>query len=669
MKKINLIRLTLQNFKGIRNLNIEFAPNTTIMGDNSTGKTTVMDAFTWLLFGKDSQDRKDFNIKTIENDQVIEKIEHSVEGEFRIDGEPLVIRRTLKENWTKRRGDVETTFTGNDTLYYYNEVPLKAGEYSAKINAIIDETVFKLITNPLYFTSMKWQDQRNHLFLIGGDVSDAYVLDKMATLNNKDMISNITNILNSGKSLSEFKREIAARKKKLKDDLQTIPARIDQTRKMMPEMQDFALIEQEAEGLKAEIAEIDRSLSDRSTAIRSQYEAIQTKRGEINRLKTEQQNLVHKAKQKAQDDAFASNERRRDLENQLSASVRKESDIDREIKQLEAGIKALDQEIGRLEGEKQKLRDSWHAENAKEYKKEDGCLICPLWNEPCNDSNSLSRKAEAGAKAEEQFYDTKSKKLDSIGCEGLGVKNAQESYSADISLRKISLSEAQAKLEATKSESAQIREQLSQTQIAVPEAIFPEDIPGYVELSDKIQEIESTIEDVPQQDNTELTSRKREISVRLDAAKAKLGDKARIEAAQKEVNRLLDEERSLSQQIADLERTEFTIQEFTKSKIDECERRINSRFSTVKFRLFEQQINGGEVETCVALVDGVPFSDVNTAGKINAGLDIINTLSDFHKVSAPIFIDNRESVNQLLDTQSQIVNLIVTKDKSLVINN
>ena len=106
--------------------------------------------------------------------------------------------------------------------------------------------------------------------------------------------------------------------------------------------------------------------------------------------------------------------------------------------------------------------------------------------------------------------------------------------------------------------------------------------------------------------------------------------------------------------------------EFIKKKIDTLESMINKKFSYVKFKLFETQINGAEIECCKALIDGVPFSDANTASKINAGLDIINTLCEYYKITAPIFIDNRESVVSIIDCKSQIVNLIVSKpDKTL----
>jgi len=125
--------------------------------------------------------------------------------------------------------------------------------------------------------------------------------------------------------------------------------------------------------------------------------------------------------------------------------------------------------------------------------------------------------------------------------------------------------------------------------------------------------------------------------------------------------------KQLAQQIADVECEEFTMLNFTKTRIEECERRINGLFTMVTFRLFEYTIDGNESEACVPLVNGVPFGAANTAGQINAGLDIINALVRFHGVSAPIFVDGRESVNRLIPTESQIINLVVTNDKELTV--
>ena len=122
-----------------------------------------------------------------------------------------------------------------------------------------------------------------------------------------------------------------------------------------------------------------------------------------------------------------------------------------------------------------------------------------------------------------------------------------------------------------------------------------------------------------------------------------------------------------SQALADLEAIEYTITQFAKAKVEHIEKRVNALFKVVRFKMFNQQLNGGETPTCEAMVNGVPYSDLNNAGRINAGLDIINAICNFEGVYAPIFIDNAESVNELMPTTSQTIRLIVTEDENLVI--
>lgn len=138
-----------------------------------------------------------------------------------------------------------------------------------------------------------------------------------------------------------------------------------------------------------------------------------------------------------------------------------------------------------------------------------------------------------------------------------------------------------------------------------------------------------------------------------------LADRERIAANNKRIAELEKEYSESQCHLAELEGLEYQLQQFSKARIEQMEGRINGMFDIVRFKMFEQQINGGEIETCEATVDGVPFADLNSAMKINAGLDIINAFCKANDVEAPIFIDNRESVCELTPVGSQVVNLIV----------
>ena len=223
-KKAILEELTLINFKGIKNRTITFGQTTEVRGANATGKSTINDAFTWVLFGKDARGTNDtkFGIKTVGPDgKAYEKLDHEVTAVLNVNGEKITLRRCYTEDWVKPRGSAETILKGHTTNYFYNGVPLKEGEYKAKINAIIEEELFKMITNPFYFAGLDWPVQREILLQVAGGVS----YEEIAA--SKDEFKALLTQL-SGKDLAEFKAEISARKKKLQEELDKIPTRIDE---------------------------------------------------------------------------------------------------------------------------------------------------------------------------------------------------------------------------------------------------------------------------------------------------------------------------------------------------------------------------------------------------------------------------------------------------------
>ena len=174
MKKVILKQISFLNFKGFKDFKITFNDDaTSVFGKNGTGKTTIFDGFTWLLFGKDSQDRKQFNLKTLdENGKVIPKLPHEVSATIENNGETIELCRRLKEKWIKRRGQVDEEFIGNEEERLYNNVPLSVKEWNEKISDICPEDIFKLITNPKHFVSQKTDVQRKMLFKMAGEISD-----------------------------------------------------------------------------------------------------------------------------------------------------------------------------------------------------------------------------------------------------------------------------------------------------------------------------------------------------------------------------------------------------------------------------------------------------------------------------------------------------------------
>ena len=644
MKNIFLKSLKLYHFKGIKKLEINFSSHQTeIAGKNGSGKTTVFDAFSFLLFGKDSQDRTAFNIKTLdENNQPIRDIEHTVEGVLEVNGQTVKLKKIYKENWVTKRGEIEPELKGHETLCYIDEVPKKISDYQAYISEIVDETVFKQITNPKHFASLPWKTQREILFTISGTISDEEI-----AAGNKEYEALLEKL--SGKKMADYLLQISAEKKKLKTDLEAIPTRIDEVERSKPESENFATLEKELEARKKNLEEIDSMIASSNSAYQKQTADNQKVYSEINDLKAKQSSILNDAKQKHLEGYYTAKNARKEIEIDLQ-------NAQRELVRFENDAKYISQELETKRELINALRKDFTDVSESEYVAQDGKMVCPVWNFACGDPKSLELHKNNQDKARETFNTTKVQKLDAINEKG-------QKLSKEVAEIEGRLNEASNAILNTKTEIETIQNKLANTPEPVePGQIDATSIPEWAALQSQIEKLEKSLKEIASPDNSKLLDDKKVFQGNIENLQSKLGKKAQIEKAETRAAELREEQKKLSQMISSLEKDEFTINNFTRDRINEAESRINGRFQFVKFKLFNTQVNGAETETCEMMVNGVPYSDVNTAAKINAGLDVINVLSKFYGVTAPIFVDNRESVSEILEMDAQIINLVVNKE-------
>lgn len=651
-KQIELQQISLRYFKGIKDLTINFGGNANVFGENGTGKSTIEDAWNWLLFGKDAQGRKDFEIKTLDKyNHAIPKVDHEVEALIIVNNSPITLRRVFREKWQKPRGQAEQVFNGHETLFYWNDVPMQAKEYQAKIESILDENIFKIISNPLAFDGLKWQDRREVLIAMCGDVSDEELASE-----NPDY-KELAQILSS-KTLEEYKRETSAKRKKLRDDLKMIPTRIDEAIKSKPEEFDFKALESEKTAKLKEIETVESQIQDKSKVLEAYYEKKNAHSRKFHEKKSELSDLKNSIERKLKKEDAVDDSKLTSLRSRLSFKNQDLSDSTSGITRLQAKQKAIN-------SERETKRAQWHEINSKKLSLNDEEFKCPTCKRAFEAEDVEKKKADL----QQNFRNSKMSQLEKIEKEGQQLKAdfekneelLKESADFEEKLRK-EISEIKLEIEAEQNR----LDELSKSKESFNLEAELEKNEAYQKLQAELKEIEANAPVEETVDTEELKTKRQGLNAELEAIKSKLAHKTQIENVDKRVKELEDQEKNLSEQLLELEKKEFEAESFQKLKIETLERKINSHFKFVNFKLFAEQINGGIQEVCEALIDGVPFSNANTASRINAGLDIINSLCEYYKVNAPIFIDNRESVINLIETDSQIINLIVSKaDKKL----
>ena len=686
-KQVTIKRLALTNFKGLRNVAIDFEGSvTTISGRNGSGKTTVIDAFNWLLFGKDSEGNSDqkFGIKTNDkNGAFIPHLEHEVTGTFEVtdtetgETDMKIYRRVLVEEWkeevNQETGESREYLKGHHSNYYYNEMPLKTKtEYDRMVAELIPEAVFRVITNPAYFLTQHWQSQRDMLLQMAGDITDEQILAS------DPKFGKLLELL-QGKTLEGYQAKIKEDRAKLEADLQKIPTRIDEVMRNTPQELDFTALEAQLSQLTEEYDSIDKAMTSKAEANRQAYEQKSSIQQQINGLRLKQQNVLFEAKQKEQQRVQEANRAHDEAEREISSINFTEKQVEAtnraETLRLNGEKERAEQRIAEYTKQQDEARNKWFEINGEEFNDGEG-LICPLFKHGCADGAALKQYNSDQLAARERFYADKEDRLNAITKEGqqLGEQiKAQQEETVRLSGEITQLSE---KYEADKADIKAKREAAIAKQnanpLTQPSGIKGEDLPEWVELQQQIDQLTGQLQEDSdqQQDNTtELRQQRADVQANIDATKADLQKREQIQQAQKRIEELNQQKRELQKAKAQIQQKEDLVADFERAKMDEVERRVNAMFQYVKFKMYRQQIEDEkQVADCVCYIDGVRYTDKNAAGKINAGLDVINTLCSFYKVNAPIFIDNAEGVNEFIPVASQLIKLEVTKGDFSVTN-
>lgn len=624
---MKLLKLSLTNFKSIRQSSFEFnGENKIIFGDNATGKTTVFDSMCWLLFGKDSLDRSDFEIKTLVNGEPIHKVNHEVEGEFsNDDGTQFTLKRVYREKYSNPRGG-DTKLTGHTTDYFINEVPVKEKEYKAYINNLISDDVFKLITNPLYFNEQySWQNRRKLLLEMCGNVDDETVI------RNHGELRKLLSILN-GRTVEEHKKIVAAKKTAINKELDMIPVRIDEAIRNKPEVQS------DKDKLKADIETFNtgiNQLEEEAAVIKNGLKEteVKSKIRSIKRTIDERRNQV----------LFDYDKEKTRLRGEYEFALKKLKSIEQERDRLVDHNYETGKNIERENERIKKLKEEFNTFNNQEFDD----VNCPTCGQPYPDAKREILK-EAFNMQKATNLEEWQKLIDS-------EENMKRSYIEQEEIVAVKIDGLTNQVEEQQQDyerKFKAYEELEQPDINKDSV--------YMDLQAQLFLLESELDD------TDTTNSYEAINKDIDEMKAKrtqlvdeLNKHELIETIDERVKELERKQQQLANDKNELDEAMFLMDEFIKAKVDMLEQSINSHFEYARFKMFNVLVNGNIEECCETTYKGVPYRSMNNAARMNVGLDIINALTKYFKVDAPVFIDNAEAVTTFIHCHSQVIQLFV----------
>lgn len=633
MNTIILKSLDLDYFKGIRSLHIDFEVGmTSIYGDNATGKTTVYDALTWLLFGKDSSGSAKFSIKPTG----IPGVTPTVTAILEINGEPMKLRKTLREKWSKPRGCAVAQYDGDTTEYTIDDVPRKEGEYKRMIAAIIDEGVFKLLTNVHAFArDLPWKERRKQLAEVCG------LPDDKAILTSAPQFAELAAALGR-RTVDEYKAVLMTERKGSNKTLDSLPIRIDECERRARELDvldyDKAQVDKADLELRKGAVLADLSRLDGGTLLTAAEADAKHYEAELKTLDAE--NAAHRASQAVP------------VEDERPALKRKLNELSDSISKIEKDIEECNKFICSAEESIKEYRRLWYVVDGQAFNGDS----CPL----CGRRFPEDEVEQARRKFEQDKADHK------------------ERLKKDSDLVKHNQAAQKAQYAELKEKAAQVRDEYERIKAQLdayipPEAPVIEDLPGYAERRAKVvryieeaREKIGRIQSDQQAERDRLNSQLSQLNMELTRVSQVLAAKAQLDETRARVDELKAEQRTQAAALEEIDRKLAMCEDFTRYRCQFITDSVNSRFKLARFRLFTQQVNGGMADCCDVMVDSVPYADLNNATQINVGLDIIGTLSEHYGLRVPLVVDNAESVTKLQEIDTQVIRLVVSEnDKEL----
>lgn len=633
MKTLTIEKIHYKNFKGLNNFALELnGQDLSILGDNGAGKTTLFDGFTFLLFGTDSRGKKDFEILPLNDQGEVDQTEAEVEAVLSLNNKPITLMRRYKQKHTKRRGEAKKAFTGHTSEFEIDGVPATKSSFDKAVAEIIDINSFKLVTNPYEFNLIPWKARRDLLLEICGDVSDSDVITSDKKL------SGLAVILGENKSIDDIRKVAAAQKAKINKKLEEIPARIDEHKGTI---QDVA-----APDLK-EKARLESALEDAREKLRGlqSNERLSAKKVRINEIDAEILKADNEAQVKVQ-------EQRKPILSMIENLESTNRDIKNRMESLKDSITRDEKRNAIVSESLEKLRAEWREIKQSQYK---GDNICPACGQ--------ALPADQVEAAVEKFNQEKARKLADNLATGKQSAQAMKDREKDIAKTQADIEALIISYGDNGAEINRLTEQLNAVDVQV-------DATSSLEKEKKILESEiAALENGAAIQEETAKGKITEAQAALDEWTRQKAAYDTAEASRKRVAELEQKEKDLAAEFERLEQELFLAEKFIVRKVELLEGKINSRFKMARFKMFEKQINGGVKECCETIYNGIPYNHgLNSAARINVGLDIIATLSEHFGFSAPIFIDNAESINEAIPMPSQVISLVVSRDEQLTVS-
>lgn len=657
MKKIQFKKLRLLNFCGIRNAEYEFSEKLTIVsGDNGKGKSTIANSIMYVLFGTDMAGNK-LDIKTFgKNHEIIKEIPHEAELTMLVDGDKIVLKRTLTDSW---KGDE----CKNTYKYYVDDEVTTAGDFKKVVEAICPDSVFRRISSATNFCSLPWQKQHELL----ESLADKYTTQDI-TQGDKRFDFVVEEL--KKKSIADLIHHIKYKRKEVQKQLDAVPIRLEELNKSLPEAQDWEALSTEKTQLNEKLVDLANKIQDirtggadkvRLDGIRKKIEFAEKRK---RNMETSAMNLATEQATKHQSDVITSDvavKKAQSTVDELKQKMSGYSETDIHAKQQKEECEKKADEINDKIDEATKRSWVWNAEDG----------ICPHCGQalPAADVERIKHESE------KRFNDRKADDLKALDEDFnklqhtyTELKNLLEKTEEERKITTNQLVEAHKVLKEAEYHKLEVDAEVPDTyeQILAKKEEYQNVVKELADLQAELDKPSETSSEETAKMLAELEKEREPIGIRYNEVLELLATKETYDRISALIEKAKQDKESCQNQLDKLDEQLDLANEYNKKSCQMLEENVNEHFSYVKWSMFTQDLDGIMKPYCECYHDGVPYSRLNGAAKVNAGIDIANTLSRFYGISAPMVLDECESVNHpIYSGEQQQIRLKVTTDDEL----
>lgn len=630
MVEIKILDIEMTNFMAYGYEKVSFNDLTRIIGRNGVGKSTIANAYMWLLFDCDY----DLTPKPVVRR---EEIGVPVDGDvivsamFDVDGKTVTMKKVQKRAYSKDGSSYK-----DDNKYFINDVPKTAKDFKGYLG--IDMNIVKMCCNINAFTAQKPSEMRKYLFAHTDSISDYDIAAGNEDL--KDLLP-----LLSDYTLEEITAMNKTVISDMKKELSTYYGRIAEKELEIKQKQEMDVSALELQ--KNLLLERLKENKDKQASNKKLMDSYDKETNDILDMKFRINDMVRKANEEIEKET-------KDIRGKIEHKEELVINLTNGIQTNNRYISVCKADNIKLNEERARLSNFWQSVKSEQF--DEKSTVCPTCHRELPDEEIETLKSD--------FEKSKNERIKTIESDGLEIKKEIEANNKRISdLEECNRDNAENK-ERLEKEIEQLENNLSKKR---------RDVTGtddYKKLESEISEKEKFLEKYNDISALKTMLAGAETEIRSELAECeKILMQADTSDCEDRLETLRKEQREKSQKQADAERVLNLIEDLEKVKNSKLSDAVNANFGIVKWKLFEIGKSGGYKSDCIPMVDGKSILTTmsNKGNRIIGRIDICNSIQKMSGIRCPIWIDDVESLDEA--NREKVIDMIESQKILLIVDN